>query len=155
MADSEGSSIRAVPLDPRAAVKTIVGTSHLERARLFTFGDCDGDRSQARFQHPLGIVYYKGLLYVADTYNHRIKVVDPADGSTQMLAGTGRRGDSDDPPAFDEPGGISAAAGKLYVADTNNHRIRVIDLAAGHKVSTLSIRGLEPPKQPAEKTARK
>jgi DNA-binding beta-propeller fold protein YncE len=155
VADSEGSSIRAVPLDPRAAVKTVVGTSHLEHARLFTFGDCDGDRSQARFQHPLGIVYYKGLLYVADTYNHRIKVVDPADGSTQMLAGTGRRGDSDDPAAFDEPGGISAAAGKLYVADTNNHRIRVIDLGAGHKVSTLTIRGLEPPKQPAEKTARK
>jgi sugar lactone lactonase YvrE len=146
VADSEGSSIRAVPLDPHGAVKTIVGTANLERGRLFTFGDRDGNSSEARFQHPLGIVYYRGLLYVADTYNHKIRVVNPADGSTRTLAGTGHRGNNDDPPAFDEPGGISAAAGKLYVADTNNHRIRVIDLSAGHKVSTLTIPGLEPPK---------
>ena len=46
-------------------------------ARLFTFGDVDGPASQAKLQHPLGIVYYEGKLYIADTYNNKIKVIDP------------------------------------------------------------------------------
>ena len=42
VADSEGSSIRAVPLNPRREVRTVVGTSRLLANRLFTFGDVDG-----------------------------------------------------------------------------------------------------------------
>jgi sugar lactone lactonase YvrE/thiol-disulfide isomerase/thioredoxin len=144
VADSEGSSVRAVPLDPRQEVKTVVGTSHLPAGRLFTFGDVDGRGPQVRLQHALGVVYYEGKLYVADTYNNKIKVIDPADGSTRTLAGTGRPGRSDDPPTFDEPAGITAVDGRLFVADTNNHSIRVIDVRGGGKVSTLSIRGLKP-----------
>ncbi|MHC4179926.1 MAG: thioredoxin-like domain-containing protein [Planctomycetota bacterium] len=152
VADSEGSSIRAVALDPRREVKTVVGTAHLPAGRLFTFGDVDGRGRPVRLQHPLGVVYYEGKLYVADTYNNKIKVIDPGDGSTRTLAGSGRQGRSTPPPTFDEPAGITAADGKLFVADTNNHTIRVIDLghrSAGEvgdgKVSTLSIPGLEPP----------
>jgi len=139
VADSEGSSIRAVPLDPGGKVKTVVGTAHLPLARLFTFGDVDGDARQARLQHPLGVVYYRDRLYVADTYNNKIKVVDPADGTTRTLVGTGKPGRTDDPATFDEPAGITAADGKLFVADTNNHLIRVVDLEDGNRVSTLSI----------------
>jgi thiol-disulfide isomerase/thioredoxin len=149
VADSEGSSIRAVPFNLRREVKTVVGTSRLPAARLFTFGDVDGPRDRALLQHPLGVVYYEGRLYVADTYNNKVKVIDPETGSTQTLAGTGEPGRSDDPPRFDEPAGITAAAGKLYVADTNSHRVRVIDLRAGNKVSTLAIPGLEAPEPPA------
>ncbi len=87
VADSEGSSIRAVPLNPRAEVRTVVGTSQLPVARLFTFGDVDGPAGQARFQHPLGVAFHEGRLYVADTYNNKIRVVDPADGTTRTLAG--------------------------------------------------------------------
>ena len=151
VADSEGSSIRAVPLDPRGKVKTVVGTSHLPAARLFTFGDVDGQGRQVRLQHPLGVVCYQGKLYVADTYNNKIKVIDPGDGTTRTLAGTGKQGRSDDTATFDEPAGITAAAGRLFVADTNNHSIRVIELGqrsagvVGGKVSTLSIPGLAPP----------
>ncbi len=151
VADSEGSSIRAVPLDPRGKVKTVVGTAHLPAARLFTFGDVDGQGRQVRLQHPLGVVYYQGKLYVADTYNNKIKVIDPADGTTRTVAGTGKQGRSDDTATFDEPAGITAAAGRLFVADTNNHSIRVIELGhgsagvVGGKVSTLSIPGLVPP----------
>jgi sugar lactone lactonase YvrE len=175
VADSEGSSLRTVPLlEPglanahterpegqltaklavvgnskvRGMVKTLVGTAHLPQARLFTFGDRDGNHTEARFQHPLGLAWYENRLYVADTYNHKIRAVDSADGSTRTLAGSGHRGNSDDPPSFDEPGGIAAAAGKLFVADTNNHCIRVIDLRAGNKVTTLAIAGLQVP-QPA------
>jgi thiol-disulfide isomerase/thioredoxin len=141
VADSEGSSIRAVPLDPRQEVRTLVGTSHLGAARLFTFGDAAGPAMKTLFQHPLGIAFYKGQLYIADTYNNKIKIVDPKTGATSTLAGIGKAGCENDPAAFDEPAGLSAAEGKLYVADTNNHLIRVIDLES-KIVSTLSISGL-------------
>lgn len=145
VADSEGSSIRAVPLDPRQNVQTVVGTAHLPRARLFTFGDVDGQGPQVRFQHLLGVALYGERLYVADTYNNKIKMVDPATARVTTVAGTGASGASDAPGLFDEPGGLSAAGGKLYVADTNNHAIRVIDLDGEYRVSTLTLTDLEPP----------
>jgi hypothetical protein len=65
------------------------------------------------------------------------------------VAGTGEPGHTDAgegaQAAFNEPGGISAAAGKLYVADTNNHAIRVVELAAPYRVTTFAIDGLAPP----------
>jgi len=145
VADSEGSSIRAVPLAGRGEVRTLVGTSHLPRARLFTFGDVDGPASQARLQHPLGVVFHRGQLYVADTYNNKLKQIDPNSGTVRTIAGTWSPGDGNEPAHFNEPAGITAAGGKLYVADTNNHMIRVIDLDRGNRVSTLSIVGLAPP----------
>ena len=148
VADSEGSSIRAVPFAPRSLVRTVVGTSQLAANRLFTFGDADGPGSQALFQHPLGVVYHQGRIYVADTYNNKIRAVRPTTGSTTTLAGTGRPGRSDAPAQFNEPAGITAAGGKLYVADTNNHLVRVIDLEDG-RVSTLTFAGLAPPSPPA------
>lgn len=145
VADSEGSSIRAVPFDPRKEVRTVVGTSKLPNARLFTFGDVDGPADTARLQHPLGVAFSAGKLYVADTYNNKIKTVDPKTGEVATLAGTGKPGRRDDPAEFDEPAGISAAAGRLYVADTNNHLIRTVDPATG-KVTTLALAGVAPPK---------
>jgi thiol-disulfide isomerase/thioredoxin/sugar lactone lactonase YvrE len=153
VADSEGSSIRAVPFNVRQEVKTVVGTSHLPGARLFTFGDVDGQRHEVRLQHPLGVVFYQNALYVADTYNNKIKVIDPRSGVTKTIAGTGRPGASDDPAEFDEPAGITAAEGKLFVADTNNHQIRVVDLAAANRVTTLPLAGLTPPEPPASSSA--
>jgi len=152
VADSEGSSIRAVPLTGPLKgrgrlpneVRTIVGTAALSTDRLFTFGDVDGPAQQVLFQHPLGLAYGQGRLFVADTYNHKIKTVDPTTGVTVSLAGSGKPGLSDNPPAFREPGGLSFAGGKLYIADTNNHRICVFDLAT-NRMATLTIAGLKPP----------
>ena len=144
VADSEGSSIRAVPFNVKKAVRTIVGTARLPAARLFTFGDVDGPSPAVRLQHPLGVAYYEGQLYVADTYNNKIKTINPETGETRTIAGSTTPGRTDDPPAFDQPGGIAAAAGKLYVADTNNHLVRAIDLGAANSVTTLEISGLEP-----------
>jgi DNA-binding beta-propeller fold protein YncE len=151
VADSEGSSIRAVPFDPGKEVRTVVGTSHLSEARLFTFGDVDGQGEVVRLQHVLGVAHVDGQLYVADTYNHKLKVIDLKTQTARTIAGTGKRGNTDDPPQFYEPSGISHAAGRLYVADTNNHLIRVVDLAS-NRVSTLTIEGLAPPSLPEEKS---
>ena len=145
VADSEGSSVRAVPFDPEQEVKTVVGTSHLPFGRLFHFGDVDGPAEKAKLQHALGVAYHDGKIYVADTYNNKIKVVDAETGETKNLVGTGEAGDSDAVPTFDEPAGISYADGKLYVADTNNHLIRVVDIES-KKVATLKIEELQPPK---------
>ncbi len=149
VADSEGSSIRAIAFDPGTEVSTIIGTSWVEGGgRLFLFGDVDGQGRKVRLQHALDVLYHDKLLYVADTYNNKIKVIDPAQATCRTLAGTGEPGLADAPPQFDEPAGLAYAQGKLYVADTNNHAIRTIDLAHDNKVATLTIEGLAPPEPP-------
>ncbi len=136
-ADSEVSCIRAADIDPDGEVETLVGGD------LFEFGDVDGVGRQARLQHPLGVVYVDGFLYVADTYNNKIKRLDPRTRRIETFLGTGAAGARDgENPTFDEPGGLCYAHGKLYIADTNNHLIRVADLKT-KRVTTLPLRGLE------------
>ncbi len=138
VADSETSSIRAVPITGRGEVKTIVGEG------LFDFGDVDGVGDRVRLQHALGVTYHDGLLYVADTYNSKIKVLDPVKRTCKTFLGGEAEGWLAT-PLFNEPAGICYAAGKLYVADTNAHRIRVVDLKT-KTVSTLRLVGVEAPK---------
>ena len=145
VADSEGSSIRAVPLSGQGEVRTVIGTSKLKQNRLFTFGDVDGKRVSALLQHPLGVGYREGKIYVADTYNNKIKVVDAKSGDVATLAGSKTPGNSDSPPLLDEPGGLTVAGDVLYIADTNNHAIRVFDLKT-NQMTTLVIANLKPPK---------
>ncbi|MEK6250194.1 MAG: hypothetical protein N2C12_18565, partial [Planctomycetales bacterium] len=146
VADSEGSAVRAVPLSKDEKVTTVVGPTGLPRGKsLFTFGDTDGKGDEVRLQHVLGIAGHNGKLYLADTYNNKIKIVDIAERTSKTLVGDGKEGRQDDPPRFDEPSGLSYAAGKLYVADTNNHEIRTIDLAHKNHVTTLAIEGLKAP----------
>jgi DNA-binding beta-propeller fold protein YncE len=139
VADSETSSIRAVPLTGRGEVRTIVGQG------LFEFGDKDGSGDDVRLQHALGVTYHDGKLYVADTYNNKIKVIDPAKRTSKTFLGGEEEGWLAT-PLFSEPGGICYADGKLYVADTNAHRIRVVDLKS-KTVSTLKLQGVEAPKR--------
>jgi thiol-disulfide isomerase/thioredoxin len=137
VADSEVSAIRAVPLDGSGEVTTLVGEG------LFEFGDNDGTGSAVRLQHALGVAYHSGLLYVADTYNSKIKVLDPVKRTCTTFLGepAGWLGDA----LFNEPGGLSFAGDTLYVADTNSHRIRVVDVKA-KTVKTLALQGVEAPK---------
>jgi thiol-disulfide isomerase/thioredoxin/sugar lactone lactonase YvrE len=136
-ADSEVSSIRSADLAPNGRVQTIAGGD------LFDFGDRDDEGLKARFQHPLGVAYHAGYLYVADTYNNKIKRISPRDGTSETLLGTGRAGlDDGERATFYEPGGLSVADGKLFIADTNNHAIRVADLET-RRVEMLQIRGLQ------------
>ncbi len=138
-ADSEASAIRTAGLDPAGEVWTLVGTG------LFDFGDRDGTGKQALLQHPLGVAVAGDQLYVADTYNSKIRRIDLESTEVSTLTGAGVGGYRDGALAaalFNEPGGLSYAAGRLYVADTNNHAIRVIDLEAG-TVETVQFNNLE------------
>ncbi len=49
---------------------------------------------------------------------------------------------------FNEPGGVSIAGNKLYVADTNNHRICVVNLAT-KELTTLQLQGIDPVRRDA------
>src|SRR5262245_31716241 len=138
-ADSEVSSIRAASLPPGNTVSTVVGKG------LFDFGDVDGRGDAVRLQHPLGVAYANGKLYVADTYNHKIKELAIQKRESRTYAGTRERGvrDGDRKRAqFHEPGGVSATSRSLFIADTNNHLIRRIDFDSG-EVSTVELKGLE------------
>jgi thiol-disulfide isomerase/thioredoxin len=137
-ADSEANVIREI--DPgKGEVRTLVGGD------LFDFGDADGHGNDVRLQHPLGILSLGDKLLIADTYNHKIKELDPHKRTVRTFLGTGKPGQKDGrSPSFYEPAGLSVANGKLYIADANNHAIRVADLKT-RETSTLRIKGLEPP----------
>ena len=141
VADAESNTIRSVALPPSNLVTTVAG------GNLFDFGDQDGTGDGARLQHPLGIALHEGRVLIADTYNHKIKMLDPASGKVTTIAGTGQPGHVDGAASraqFYEPGGISVAGHIAYIADTNNHAIRTIDLHAS-TVATLTLEGLAPP----------
>ena len=61
---------------------------------LFCFGDADGVGCEARLQHPLGVAWSSELatLYVADSYNHKVKAVDLFERRCTTLFGTGHPG---------------------------------------------------------------
>jgi sugar lactone lactonase YvrE len=137
-ADSETSAVRSADLPPNGRLRTIVGLG------LFEFGDVDGANHNIRLQHPIGVAHHDGTIYVADTYNHKIKKVLPVMRSSFTMLGNGEAGHRDgagQQAQFSEPSGLSIAAGKMYIADTNNHAIRVADLASG-EVSTLELSGI-------------
>lgn len=100
----------------------------------------DGPAKQARFHHPGALaVNAQGIVYVADTDNHRIRKIMP-DGEVITFVGTGEAGYVDGNPAvaqFRRPQGLALDKdGFLYVADTDNHAIRKV--SPHGEVSTLS-----------------
>ncbi|MBV8074953.1 MAG: hypothetical protein JO284_01045, partial [Planctomycetaceae bacterium] len=114
------------------------------------FGDVDGQGDEVRLQHDLGLASGNGKLYIADSYNNKIKVCDPTTRTVETLAGSRHPGDDDASGRFYQPGGLSLAGSNLYVADTNNSKVRVIDLKT-KQVRTLELEGLQPPAPPARK----
>jgi DNA-binding beta-propeller fold protein YncE len=145
VADSEANIIRRIDFQ-RETVETLVGGD------LYIFGDADGEGADVRLQHPLGVAMWNGKVLIADTYNHKIKLLDAENETVETFLGTGKSGQADGKtPTFYEPAGLSVADGKLFVADTNNHAIRVVDLQT-KTVSTLRIEGLTPPAETKNET---
>lgn len=139
VADSEISSIRAVGIDEDPKVRTVCGSGE-----LFGFGDKDGRADEVRLQHCLGVEYAQNYLWVADTYNHKIKRIDHRGGACITMIGDGTAGLVDAKglkARFFEPSGLSAIGSHLFIADTNNHVIRRVELDT-LEVKTLNFHGL-------------
>lgn len=137
-ADSETSSIREIDLQS-GYVRTIVGQG------LFSFGCRDGRNGEALFQHPLGLCATPNQIFVADTYNSALRVIDLKNENVSTIIG--KQGVSGicrlDDPSCDslglyEPSDVKFYQDRLYISDTNNHLIRVYDLKT-NVLKTLEI----------------
>ncbi|KAM0954516.1 putative transcription factor WD40-like family [Dioscorea sansibarensis] len=159
IADSESSSIRALDLKTGGS-RLLAGGDPLFPDNLFKFGDRDGIAKDALFQHPLGVACSKdGQIYIADSYNHKIKKLDLVSRRVTTLAGTGRAGFKDGmalSSQLSEPSGIvEAENGRLLIADTNNNLIRYLDLNDKDPVlRTLELKGVLPP-SPKQKSLKR
>ena len=153
IADSESSTVRAISLST-GATRTIAGGEDARPRNLFAFGDIDGVGEKARMQHVLGVQWWEKekKVIVADTYNHRLKLLDPKANEVKRWIGSGKPGLKDGKALeaqFSEPSGFALGpdAKTLYVADTNNHVIRVVDLDT-LEVRTLKLSGIPSAKEP-------
>lgn len=120
VADTGANTIRRI--GPDGTVTTIAGDG--------TSGYRDGAAAQARFSGPIGVAADdKGNVYVADSYNDRIRLITP-DGQVRTLAGQEAPGFADGQgaaAAFDTPTGIALdRQGALLVADTGNDALRKV-----------------------------
>eukprot|EP01006_Ploeotia_vitrea_P063303 TRINITY_DN85282_c0_g1_i1.p1 TRINITY_DN85282_c0_g1~~TRINITY_DN85282_c0_g1_i1.p1 ORF type:complete len:331 (-),score=40.15 TRINITY_DN85282_c0_g1_i1:112-1104(-) len=125
----------------------IIADTHNNRIRKFSLatnqvdtlcgngnaGFKDGPAGEAEFNYPQGLcvsVTGETVLYVADTFNCRIRQVDVNSGAVSNFAGTGEAGYSDDTAAtslFENPQDVACdSEGNIFVADTDNNRIRMV-----------------------------
>lgn len=130
IADTANNRIRKIAIN--GEVSTVAGNG--------TGGFRDGDATQAQFNGPLGIaVDTRGNIYVADTYNDRIRLITPS-GTVSTLAGSDHPGFADGVGAdarFDSPCGVAVdTLGNILIADTHNNAIR--KLTPSGIVSTLA-----------------
>jgi serine/threonine-protein kinase len=135
VADSSNNRIRKISLT--GDVTTLAGSS--------PYSFADGFGSAAQFNYPTGVaVDSAGFVYVADAGNNRIRKINSA-GNVSTLAGSGVASYSDNSigtsAQFSNPTGVTVdSAGVVYVADSNNNRIRKV--SAGGAVTTLAGSGL-------------
>ncbi|MBC7789023.1 MAG: alkyl hydroperoxide reductase [Anaerolineae bacterium] len=120
--DAESSAVRMADTEQDGSVATLVGTG------LFDFGDIDGIGDVVRMQHQQGIARHRdGRLLIADSYNDSLKWLDPV----TRRAETWVRG-------LHEPGGVACGERFAYVADTNAHRIALVDYR-NHETGVLKL----------------
>lgn len=100
-----------------------------------TKGSADGAALSAQFNFPRGVAVDGAIIYVADMGNHRVRVIEG--GAVSTLAGSaegyadGLRGAA----LFSNPSSVAVSGAKIYIADTGNNRIRLIE---GDDVTTAA-----------------
>ncbi|MBW8050743.1 MAG: redoxin domain-containing protein [Cytophagales bacterium] len=115
VADAEASAIRAINLEANT-VKTPFGKG------LFEFGDKDGNVEEALLQHCVGVANKAGKIYIADTYNGKVKILDLEKGKiSTFIAG------------LNEPNDITFINDEMWISDTNNHRVIKVNMETNEK----------------------
>ena len=115
IADAEASAIRTLNITT-GMVLTPLGRG------LFDFGDVDGHVDDALLQHCVGVEIIDSDVYIADTYNGKIKVLDLSRMRVRTLA-----------DGFSEPNDMLFLNGQLWVTSTNSHQLFTVDLHTGEK----------------------
>ena len=131
VADTGAHQIKIIK--PKNQIEVIAGVENQS-------GYADGDAKTALFNAPIGVAVSGNKIYVADTYNDKIRVIE--NGKVSTLAGS-EQGFADEATGsaakFDTPCGIALRNGKLIVADTGNRRLRVVE--ENGKTTTLAGNG--------------
>jgi hypothetical protein len=128
IADSESSSIRKMSL-VAGKVSAVAGGAN-NPMNLFAYGDVDGEKFNARLQHPLGVTHHpinSSVIFVADTFNNKIKKLNVQSNSIQTMKITDDEGENF---VFNEPAGLCASpdGAELIVLNTNSHEIARVNL---------------------------
>jgi len=136
VADTGNNLIRAIE---GGQVRTVAGTLLFPRdidwevASDFTNEPVGGfaDGHDAMFNLPMGITFWRNILIVADSANHRIRAIMP-DGEVITLSGTGDAYFTNGiNAAFHFPGGVFVRGNRVYIADSGNNLIRVFSIMMG------------------------
>lgn len=130
--DGQSSSVRALE---DGKVHTVSGKG------LFDFGYEDGKRDAVAFARPAGMCMYDEELYIADSFNHCIRVFDPFKLRSSTIAGGSGPGHSDargGDAQFFLPTDVAEMNGVLYIADSGNRSVRTLDLET-KRTSTLTL----------------
>lgn len=153
VADSWNHRIRRIGTD--GVITTVAGDGWSD---AFGRGRYAGDGGQARFASlnwPTELaVAADGSIYVADTYNQRIRRIDGATGVITTLAGNGEVGNDGDggdalAARLNHPAGIAVSGSTIYIADSLNHRIRKVSNGVIEAVAGSGTRGLSQDPSPA------
>jgi DNA-binding beta-propeller fold protein YncE len=133
---------RVCRVDPKGTLTVLAGTG-----KKGDGGD-GGPAAKAEFNGPHSLaVAPNGDLYIADTWNNRVRKIDAKTGTISAFAGTGEKGFAGDggPAAKAKFGGVYCVAfdprgERLYLADLDNQRIRAVELKSG-TVTTVAGNG--------------
>ncbi|NME98322.1 SMP-30/gluconolactonase/LRE family protein [Aneurinibacillus aneurinilyticus] len=88
----------------------------------------NGDRHEARFNRPQGLVYVEGVLFIADSLNHRVRAIQ-SDGKVINVAGQSIPGNTSGlirNERFNQPVALAYMEGKLYVSDSLNNKVKTV-----------------------------
>ena len=151
VADQHNHKIRLVT--PSGDVSTYAGNG---------WGDQNGSLLTARFQQPFGLTTdASGDIFIAENDGNKIRKIDISEGSVSTVAGNGSYGHLDSDllnSKFKRPQGVLATTSAIYIADTENHRIRKIELLPSIKIpagitsGTLTLKGIDDFKFEADET---
>jgi len=144
VADYNNNKIRKI--SPSGLVSTLAGG--------VAYGSADGQGMAASFRGPNGVCLdASGNVYVADTYNQKIRKISPS-GLVSTLAGSGTQGSDDGQgtsASFNGPFGVCVdASGNVYIADYTNLIIRKITIGSANGIETTTISSLNIYPNPAQ-----